>query len=825
MSDGTPPFGVLLRRLRTAASLTQEELAERSGTSVRGISDLERGLRHAPRLETVRLLAEALAPRDGDRAALLAAARPGVVPGLPPAGGLGTPGSLPAPLTRLIGRETEAAALRARLAGDGVRLVTVTGAGGTGKTRLASEVAARARDRYADGVFFVDLSPLTDPRLVVPTIAAALGVRESGDRPLLETLSGFLAAKRVLLVLDNCERVLAAASDVAALLAACPTLVVLATSREAFHVQGEHRYPLTPLRLPEPGARPPLPELARVPAVALFVERAGAVDPGFVLTEANASQVSAICHRLDGLPLAIELAAARAQALPPPALLARLEHRLPLLAGGGHDLPARQRTMRDAVAWSHDLLPADERAVFRRLAVFSGGFTLDAADAVAGLAAGGQVVGAVIALVERSLLRPLAGPDGAPRFAMLETVREFGQELLEASGEAEETRLLHASVSAELAAAAEAELRRAGQARWLARLEAEHDNLRSALAWALSADAGLALRLAGSLHWFWYLRGHWREGRRWLDEALSGDSAQGPTPARMKALAGAGILAFALGDQAAGRAQLGESAALGRALGDPAGTAYGLHFLEMGALYVGDRAAARRLAESADLFREAGDAWGLAAALCSQGTAAIQLGDPEAGAVIGESLALARGLGDAWSLARALHYAGELARSSGEYARARAHYEESLSFYRLLGHQDGVARVLHNLGYVAQHQGDLRRAAASFAEAMAVAREHGDRWNLAHYLAGLGGTALGLGQPERAARLLGSAAARLRAAAVPPWPVDRAEHDRHRAVARARLGEAAFAAAWADGWAMPAEQALAEAAEVAAGRDTPRSLS
>jgi DNA-binding XRE family transcriptional regulator len=389
VSDGTPPFGVLLRRLRTAASLTQEELAERSGTSVRGISDLERGLRHAPRLETVRLLAEALAPRDGDRAALLAAARPGVVPGLPPAGGLGTPGSLPAPLTRLIGRETEAAALRARLAGDGVRLVTVTGAGGTGKTRLALEVAARARDRYADGVFFVDLSPLTDPRLVVPTIAAALGVRESGDRPLLETLSGFLAAKRVLLVLDNCERVLAAASDVAALLAACPALVVLATSREAFHVQGEHRYPLTPLRLP--GARRPA---AAAGAGAGSGRRAlrragGGRGPRLRADRGNASEVSAICHRLDGLPLAIELAAARAQALPPPALLARLEHRLPLLAGGGHDLPARQRTMRDAVAWSHDLLPADERAVFRRLAVFSGGFTLDAADTVAGLVAGG----------------------------------------------------------------------------------------------------------------------------------------------------------------------------------------------------------------------------------------------------------------------------------------------------------------------------------------------------------------------------------------------------------------------------------------------------
>ena len=370
-----------------------------------------------------------------------------------------------------------------RCSTTGARLVTLTGPGGTGKTRLALEIGAEALDRYPDGVFFVDLSPLTDPALVVPTIAATLGVREVVGQPLLETLSGFLTDKRLLLLLDNCERVLAAAPDVAALLAASPTVSILATSRAALHIRGEREFPLLPLPLPAADRLPPLEELAQVPAVALFVELAAASQPDFALTADNAAAVAAICRRLDGLPLAIELAAARMKVLPPAALLARLEQRLPLLTGGGRDLPARQRTMRDAIAWSYDLLAPEEQALFRRLAVFAGGFTLDAAEAVAAPGAALPVLDGVVALVEQSLLRQMPGLDDEPRYQMLETVREFGLERLAAAGEADEVRQRHARHFLMLAERRVHGMQLFMDLESLTRVAPEQDNVRLALAW------------------------------------------------------------------------------------------------------------------------------------------------------------------------------------------------------------------------------------------------------------------------------------------------------------------------------------------------------
>jgi predicted ATPase/DNA-binding XRE family transcriptional regulator len=484
MSDSRASFGDLLRRLRTAAALSQEDLAERAGLSRHGISDLERGARHAPRLETVRMLADALALSETDRQALLTAARPVLLgygsPVAPPA----SLGSLPAPLTRLIGRQTELATLSAGLQDAEVRLLTVTGPGGVGKTRLAIAAAAAMPEAFHDGVVFVDLSPLTDAALVLPMIAGTLGVQASLGQPLIATLATFVAAKRLLLLLDNCEPVLGAAPDVVTLLAESPHLMVLATSREPLRVRGEQEFPLLPLPLPAFDHLPVIEDLAQSPAVALFLERARAVQPDFALTADTALAVAAICRHLDGLPLAIELAAARVKILPPPALLARLQQRLPLLTGGGRDLPARQRTMRNAIAWSYELLTPEEQRLFSRLAVFVGGCTLEAAEAVCPTDDDSTygVLEGVASLVDKSLMREDHGSGGEPRYLMLETVREFALEQLQASGEEATIRMRHATWCLALAEQTAPLLRGSGARAGFPGLEREHGNLRAALA-------------------------------------------------------------------------------------------------------------------------------------------------------------------------------------------------------------------------------------------------------------------------------------------------------------------------------------------------------
>jgi predicted ATPase/DNA-binding XRE family transcriptional regulator len=544
MSEPMLSFGELLQRFRSGASLSQEALAERAGLSRRGISDLERGARHAPRLETVRMLADALGVAPAARAALLAAARPALLRGAAADRAPRATHSWPVPLTRLIGRETEVAALHANLRRDDVRLLTLTGVGGTGKTRLAIAAASGMGKDFPDGVVFVDLSPLTNPTLVVPTIAGTLGVLEFAGRPLLETLSQVLAPKRLLLVLDNCERVLEAAVDITALLAASSGLKVLTTSRQRFHVRGEREFPLTPLLLPATDRLPALVELAQVPSVALFVERATAVQPVFTLAEDNAIAVGAICQRLDGLPLAIELAAARVKVLPPAALLARLEPRLPLLSGGDRDLPARQRTMRDAIAWSYDLLAPQEQALFRRLAVFAGGFTLAAAEAVIASDETLDLLDGIAALVDISLLgQEMSGGTREPRLRMLETVRAYGIEQLAMAGEADSVRQRHADYFLNLTERLTHGLPLFVNLESTSALAAEHDNLRLALAWFDERDEIAALlRLSTPLYGLWVTSGPIREGLQWLERALerSGATALGP---RVEALSAASRLA------------------------------------------------------------------------------------------------------------------------------------------------------------------------------------------------------------------------------------------------------------------------------------------
>jgi non-specific serine/threonine protein kinase len=845
--------------------LTQETLAARARLSARAVSDLERGVNRVPRPGTLALLARALRLGPADRAALTAAAHP------PPAAGgpARPPHNLPPSLTSFVGRAREVRALRTLLRRDGVRLVTLTGSGGSGKTRLALRVAADLLPAFPDGASFVALAAVADPELILPATAQALGVREAPGRPARERVLEVLRGRQALLLLDNFEHLLAGAPAVADLLAACPGLTVLVTSRAALRLSGEREFPVPPLALPDPRRPPTAAALARCGATRLFVERARAVRPGFRVTAADAVAVAAICARLDGLPLALELAAARVKLLPPRALLGRLEAgpagaALRLLAGGVRDAPARQQTLRATLTWSHDLLTPDERRLFRRLAVFAGGFSLAAAEAVgagedAGAAAAEparDVLAGLAALADQSLLRQEEPPDGEPRFGLLETVREFALEQLEASGEAAAVRRQHAVYYLGLAEAAAGGLVGAQHAGWLERLERDHDNVRAALAWcsATPDPTERGLRLAAALAQFWYERGYLSEGRRWLGTLLAGPGPAGPTPARAAALYGAGLLAIGQDDPDAGWALHEECLAVWRALGDRSGVARALGRLGAIARERGEHATARALTEESLAHQRAlGDRHGAAWALLELGNAARARGDLAAAREhLGECAALWHAVGDPDGIARSATALGHVARDRGDLAGARRRYAEALDRWRALGHKAGSAAALSNLGLVAREQGDLvaargfleacralRRELAAPAELAyaghdlaSIAERQGDRARAAalyreslQQFGGLHdarGVALCLGSLaslagadrrwERAARLLGASEQLLGAGGAVLPPLHRAAHERTGATVRGRLGEAA-AVARAAGRAMSFEQAVAYALE------------
>jgi predicted ATPase/class 3 adenylate cyclase len=727
----------------------------------------------------------------------------------------GRPTNLPIQPTPLIGREqqvTEAVTLVRR---EGIRLVTLTGAGGTGKTRLSLQVAAELVADFEEGVFFVDLAAITDPDLLIPTVAQTLSVREKPGQSLSETLNDYLRDKHLLLVLDNFEQLLDAGPTVSALLAGAPSLKALVTSRAPLHLSGEHEYSVPPLAVPDLHATLPPATLAAYEAVQLFVERAQAVKPEFELTSENAPAVAEICARLDGLPLAIELGAARVRILSPQALLGRLSQRLVLLTGGARDAPARQRTLRDTIEWSYGLLSSGEQRLFARLSVFLGGRTIEAAEAVCDPAAelGAAVFDGVASLVEKSLLRQDEGPAGEPRFLMLETIREYALDRLERSGEGELLRQRHAHYFVALAEEAEPEILGADQILWLERLEAERDNFRAALGWLLEQGyTERALRLIGSLRRGWVARGYLSETRKWLEAAFEQSTAV-PPQVEAKALYGLGRVALVEGDYDEAIPSLEQSAGLFRELGDVEGLVFSLADLGFIATAQGRHEDAQRFAEeSLNEAKTAGNERTIAAALHSLACGKLDADEyGEARTLFEQSLDLRRKLGDKRNMANSLCYLGSVALLEGDYNRATALLGESLALGRELGNVLIVSAALANESLVALAAGDAGRAAALCIESLALSHELGDKRTTVECLHALAGVAAVQAEPLRAALLSGAAESLHAAIKAPPSPAERIVGERFLPLARAAVDDASFETTWAQGRRMNYDAVVAYA--------------
>ncbi len=770
--------------------------------------------------------------------------------------------NLPAQTTPFIGREAQLTAVKKALSRPDVRLLTLTGPGGTGKTRLGLQVAAELLADFPDGVYFVPLAPVGDPAFVIPTIAQTLSVHEVSGEPLLDRLKNELRHKLMLLVLDNFEHVLPAAPAISDLLVSAPRLKVLVTSRALLRVYGEHGYTVPPLVLPEPGTQVPVARLADYEAVQLFVDRASAVKAGFALTDDNATNVLEICMRLDGLPLAIELAAARVRLFTPQKILTQLGDRLRVLTGGPRDLPARHRSLRGAMDWSYNLLSAEAQALFRRLAVFVGECILESAEKVC-TALGEtslsdlcdvnfEIMQTMESLVDQSLLR-LDDTQGEPRFGMLETVREYAWERLGEHEGHEVLQRAHAIYFVQLTEEAEEKLSGSepvaleAQLTWLDRLEVEHGNLRAALGWALACDdaddVAMGLRLASALSPFWGTRGHWTEGRRWFEIALSKrHDASRSLQAKVLRLAGEWQE-----NRDRARVFFQESLALYRKLDDQQGIARTLHNMAGGMPTT--EASIELLNQSLALFETIGDKRGISRVLSSLGGLAWRQGAYEraialcerslvlarementramasllrllgnikleqreyerAASFFEESLCLAQALGDKPGIASLLNSLGEMARLQGDYERAAEYYDESLELRRELGNKLLIAIMLHNLGYVALRQGNKRQAAKFFEDSLRLHQEIDKKEAVGECLVGLAGVAVAEGHPRRAVQLCGAARAHLASIGVNLIAADKAEYDRTLAEAQAALDARAFDEAWAAGQAMTSEEAV-----------------